>query len=87
MASYKLLIKPSAGKELAAVDSKPDRQRIIAKIQGLSDSPRPHGSEKLAGYSDRYRLRQGNFRMVYLIDDDKNEVTIYKIGNRRDVYR
>ena len=87
MASYKLLIKPSAGKELAAVDSKPDRQRIVSKIQGLSESPRPHGSEKLAGYSDRYRVRQGSFRVICLIDDDKGEVTIYKIGNRKDVYR
>ena len=87
MASYKLLIKHSAGKELAAVDSKPGRQRIVSRIQGLSESPRRHGSEKLAGYSDRYRIRQGNFRIVYHIDDGKREVTIYKIGNRKDVYR
>ena len=87
MASYKLLIKSSAGKEIAAVDSKQDRQRIVAKIQGLGANPRPHGSEKLAGYADRYRVRQGDFRIVYLIDDDANEVTIFKVGNRRDVYR
>lgn len=87
MASYRILIKPSAGKELAAVDSKADRQRIVSKIQGLAVNPRPHGSEKLAGYSDRYRARQGNFRIVYLIDDDRGEVTIFKIGDRRDVYR
>jgi mRNA interferase RelE/StbE len=87
VASYRILIKPSAGKELAAVDSKADRQRIVSKIQGLAVNPRPHGSEKLAGYSDRYRARQGNFRIVYLIDDDRGEVTIFKIGDRRDVYR
>ncbi len=87
MASYRVLIKTSAGKELAAVASKADRQRIVARIQGLATNPRPHGSEKLAGYSDRYRVRQGNCRIVYLIDDDASEVTIFKVGDRRDVYR
>ena len=87
MASYKVLIKTSAGKELAAAGSKSDRERIIARIQGLATNPRPHGSEKLAGYADRYRLRQGNFRIVYLIDDEASAVTIYKVGHRKDVYR
>ena len=87
MASYSLLIKPSAGKELEAVGSKVDRQKIIAKIQALAADPRPRGSEKLAGYSDRYRIRQGNYRVVYLIDDSASAVTIYKIGHRREVYR
>ena len=87
MASYSLLIKPSAGKELEDVGSKVDRQKIIAKIQALAADPRPRGSEKLAGYSDRYRIRQGNYRVVYLIDDSASAVTIYKIGHRREVYR
>jgi mRNA interferase RelE/StbE len=87
VALYRVLIKPSAGKELAAVDSKADRQRIVSKIQGLAVNPRPHGSEKLAGYSDRYRFRQGSFRIVYLIDDEKCDVTIFKVGDRKDVYR
>jgi mRNA interferase RelE/StbE len=87
VASYRILIKSSAGKELAAVYSKADRERIVSKIQGLAVSPRPHGSEKLAGYSDRYRVRQGNLRIIYLLDDKKSEVTIFKIGDRKDVYR
>ena len=87
MASYKIFIKTSAGKELAAVGSKADRERLVTRIQDLSKNPRPHGSEKLAGYSDRYRVRQGNYRVVYLIDDDAATVTIFKIGHRRDVYR
>lgn len=87
MASYKVLIKTSAAKELSAVGSKADRQRLVARIQGLAENPRPHGSQKLAGYSDRYRIRQGNYRIVYLINDDASEVTIYKIGDRKDVYR
>ncbi|MGD9596841.1 MAG: type II toxin-antitoxin system RelE/ParE family toxin [Steroidobacteraceae bacterium] len=87
MASYSLFIKPSAGKELEAVGSKADRLRIVAKIQALATEPRPRGSAKLAGYEDRYRIRQGNFRVVYLIDDGASLVTIYKIGHRRDIYR
>ncbi len=87
MASYRLRIKASAGKELAAVGTKADRARIVAKIQALASNPRPHGSEKLAGFDDRYRVRQGNYRVVYLIDDVAREVMIYKIGDRKDVYR
>lgn len=87
MASYSLFIKPSAGKELEAVGSKADRQRIVAEIQALVVDARPRGSEKLAGYEDRYRVRQGNYRIVYLVDDDASVITIYKIGHRKDVYR
>jgi mRNA interferase RelE/StbE len=84
---YKLLIKPSAAKELETIDSKADRRRIIFRIHALADEPRPHGSEKLAGFDDRFRIRQGHFRVIYLIDDAKREITIYKIGHRKDVYR
>ena len=87
MASYSLFIKPSAGKELEAVGSKPDRLRIIGRVRSLSEDPRPHGSEKLAGHHDRYRIRQGNYRIVYEIDDRAGRVTIYKIGHRKDIYR
>lgn len=87
MAGYKLLLKESAAKEVEAVDSKSDRRRIVDKIRGLGANPRPHGSEKLAGYEDRYRLRQSNYRIVYLINDGRREVTIFKVAHRRDVYR
>ena len=87
MVSYSLYIKPSAGKELESVGSKPDRLRIIGKIRSLAEDPRPHGSEKLAGYDDRYRIRQGNCRVVYAIDDEAGRVTIYKVGHRKDIYR
>lgn len=86
MAGYRLLIKASAAKELEAIGSKADRQRIVGKIQALAENPRPQGAEKLAGYADRYRVRQGNYRVIYLIDDERREVTIFKIG-RKDVYR
>ena len=85
--AYRLLIKPSAGKELARLGNKSDRQRIVRRIEALALEPRPHGSEKLAGHDDRYRIRQGNYRVVYLIDDRRQEVTIFKIGDRKDVYK
>jgi mRNA interferase RelE/StbE len=84
---YRLLLKTSAAKEIKAVDSKSDRRRIIEKIGGLAKAPRPPGSEKLAGYDDRNRARQGHYRVVYLIDDSRKEVTIYKVGHRKDVFR
>ena len=85
MASYKLLIKPSAVKELEAVPVK-DRRKVAAKIRGLAAEPRPHGSEKLSG-QERYRLRHGDYRVVYAIDDAEQTVLVVKIGNRRDIYR
>jgi mRNA interferase RelE/StbE len=84
---YKVLIKPAAGKELSTLGSKQDRQRLVEKIAGLALNPRPPGAGKLTGYSDRYRLRQGNFRVVYLIDDDRREITIFKVGDRKDIYK
>ncbi|MGH8133157.1 MAG: type II toxin-antitoxin system RelE family toxin [Steroidobacteraceae bacterium] len=87
MAEYKLRLKPSAAKEVEAVDSRGDRRRIVERIGALRADPRPHGSEKLAGYDDRYRVRQGNYRIVYLIDDSRREVTVFKVGHRSDVYR
>ena len=87
MVSYSLFIKPSAGKDLEAVGSKADRLRIIGKVRNLVQDPRPHGSETLAGYDDRYRVRRGNYRIVSEIDDQAGHVTIYKIGHRKDVYR
>ena len=87
MAAYRLLIKASAGRELERLGTKSDRRRIVERIQALAEDPRPHGSEKLAGYTDRYRIRQGNFRVVYLIDDKRREVAIFKVGDRKDVYR
>ena len=85
MASYKVLITRSASKEIEAVPIR-DRRCIIEKIRGLGDDPRPMGVEKLSG-DDKYRLRQGDFRILYEIQDRELIVTIVRIGNRRDVYR
>ena len=85
MASYELLIKASAAKELEALPRK-DRERVLAKIRSLAGNPRPHGTEKLSG-GEKYRLRQGDYRVLYSIDDAGATVTIVKIGHRREVYR
>jgi len=87
VAGFRLLIKASAAKEIERVGAKADRQRVVERIQALAADPRALGSEKLAGYADRYRLRQGQYRINYLIDDERGEVTIFKVGHRKDVYR
>ena len=85
MASYRLLIKPSAAKELEGVPLK-DRRRLTAPMRELSESPRLPGAEKLSGH-DLYRIRQGDYRIVYEIVDHSRTVTIFKVGHRRQVYR
>ena len=87
MASYRVLIKPSAAKEIEAVDQKRDRQRIVASIRALADEPRPTGCEKLTGRSDRYRIRTGRYRVVYSIADDELVVLVVRVADRKDAYR
>lgn len=85
MANYRLFIKPSAGKDIEGLP-KQERGRIVAKISSLSRDPKPPGCEKLSGH-DRYRLRQGNYRILYEIQDLALIVVVVKVGHRRDVYR
>lgn len=85
MAKYKILIKESAVKELENIPEK-DLKKIIKRIQSLSNNPSPPGSQKLSA-QERYRIRQGDYRIIYSIQDDEFTVHIYKIGHRREVYR
>lgn len=85
MDGYKLFIKPSAVKELEATPQE-DRRRIVRRIEGLSVTPKPPGCEKLLG-GDQYRIRQGDYRVIYLVSDERREVIVFKIGHRREVYR
>ena len=85
MAGYRLLIKPSAGKEIEALGQKKDRKRIVNKIAALAAEPRPAGCEKLAGAQERHRVRQGQFRIVYAVDDASRTVEVVKVGHRREV--
>jgi mRNA interferase RelE/StbE len=84
---YRLSIKRGAVKELEAVAQKADRQRLVARIEALAGDPRPPGCEKLAGHSDRYRVRQGHYRVGYSVDDAERVILVVKVGHRREVYR
>jgi mRNA interferase RelE/StbE len=79
VASYRVLIKPSAAKEI--------RQRIVASIRTLARDPRRVGCEKLTGEQDRYRLRVGRYRIIYWIGDAELLVVVVRVGHRKDVYR
>ena len=85
MAKYKVVIKKSAVKELERIPK--EALRLVAKrIQSLADDSRPAGSKKLS-QQERYRLRQGDYRIVYSIHDEDLIVRIVKIGHRREIYR
>jgi mRNA interferase RelE/StbE len=86
MESYKILIKKSAADELAGGIPRKDLERIVRRIRDLGSDPRPSGCRKLSG-QDRYRLRQGDYRIVYAVDDSRRIVEVFKIGNRREIYR
>ena len=85
MASYKVLIKPSAVKEIEFLPRK-DRSRIVYRIQGLAENPRPHGCEKLSG-QEKYRVRQGKYRILYQVFDDEVVVVVVKVAHRKEAYR
>jgi len=83
---YKVSIKRSAVKEIETIPQKKERQRIIRRIGQLAEDPRPPGSKKLSG-NDKYRVRQGSYRIVYSIEDNELTVVVVKVGHRKDVYR
>ena len=85
MASYKIVIKPSAVKELSKLPKK-ELRKVSEKIQSLAEDPRPMGCQKLSG-QERYRIRQGDYRIVYSIEDEIKIVRVVKVGHRREVYR
>jgi mRNA interferase RelE/StbE len=87
VASYSVIITKEALKEIASVDRRADRARIMDKIHQLARNPRPHGSKKLEGLYERYRLRQGDYRILYEIRDEVLIVTVVHVGHRKDVYR
>ncbi|MBW2066998.1 MAG: type II toxin-antitoxin system RelE/ParE family toxin [Deltaproteobacteria bacterium] len=85
MAEYKVFFKESVWKDFGSIPKK-DLRKILKRIKLLSENPRPQGCEKLTG-KDRYRLRQGRYRIVYAVRDDELTVSIVKVGHRKDVYR
>ena len=85
MAAYSLFFKDSVQKDFDGIPKK-DLRKILSRIKVLEIDPRPQGCEKLTG-EDRYRLRQGQFRILYSVEDDKRTVTVVKVGHRKDIYR
>jgi mRNA interferase RelE/StbE len=85
MAGYNVGLRASAEKELRKIPAS-DLARLIERIAALAGNPRPEGASKLSG-EERYRIRQGDYRIVYAIDDRGKTVLIVKIGNRGDIYR
>lgn len=85
MAAYELLLRPSVEKDLKKIPAT-DLRKILARIEALREDPRPPGCVKLSG-EEYYRVRQGNYRIVYEIEDDKLIVIVVKVGHRRDIYR
>ena len=82
---YKIYFKKSVEKDLRTIPKK-DLKKILQRIATLAQNPRPEGHEKLTG-EERYRIRQGQYRIVYSIQDDALTVWIVKVGHRKDVYR
>jgi mRNA interferase RelE/StbE len=85
MAGYKVFFKNSVQKDLSGIPKK-DLKKIFHRIQSLKEDPRPPSCEKLSG-QERYRLRQGRYRILYSIQDDDLTIWIVKIGHRKDIYR
>ena len=85
MEPYKIIVKKSVLKDLKKIPKK-DVRLILDAIESLADNPRPPQSKKLSG-QERYRLRQGSYRILYSVEDEQLVVQVVKVGNRRDVYR
>ena len=85
MGAYSIFIKKSAARELEGL-AKKYLPKILERIEALAENPRPAGAEKLAGV-ELWRIRQGNYRIVYSIEDNVLTVWIVKVGHRGDVYR
>lgn len=85
MAGYRVFFKRSVEKDLSDIPKK-DVKRILNRIKTLEEDPRPPECEKLTG-QERYRLRQGRYRIVYSVQDDELTVWVVKVGHRKNIYR
>ena len=83
---YRITILPVVVKALEKIPES-DRKRIGAKINDLADNPRPSGVKKLADENSLYRVRVGDYRIVYMIEDEVVQVLVIRVGDRKDVYR
>jgi mRNA interferase RelE/StbE len=85
MAAYKIFFKKSVEKDFKVIP-KNDLKKILDRIEAFAENPRPQGCEKLTG-QQKYRLRQGRYRILYSIQDDELTIWVVKVGHRKDIYR
>ena len=85
MAAYSLFFKESVQRDFDGIPKK-DLKKILSRIKSLAGDPGPPGGEKLTG-PNRYRVRQGRYRIVYAVQDEERTVIVMKVGHRKDVYR
>ncbi len=83
---YSVLLSPGAERDLSALD-KPVQRRVVAKLEALAENPRPAGVTKLQGEANVWRIRVGDYRVLYTIEDARLVVLVVKIGHRGQVYR
>lgn len=86
MASYKVVFKPSVEKDLRGLP-KSVIARVLKHIEDLKDNPLPRQSVKLAGAEQLYRIRVGDYRVIYGVDKEARQITVHYVRHRRDVYR
>ena len=84
--AYSILLAPPAERQLRSFSSAMQR-RLVKRMKTLQQDPRPPGVKKLAGADDLYRLREGDYRIIYMIQDEELIILVLKIGDRKDVYR
>ena len=84
--AYRIIVKPSARKEIERIN-KPDRLKIIDGITSLSEEPRPSGCKKLVSFKSTYRIRVGDYRIIYTIMDSDLIIEVIKVAHRRESYR
>jgi mRNA interferase RelE/StbE len=85
MGKYRIVFRRSVVQDLRPIPNR-DLRKILVTLESLAEEPRPSGIEKLSG-QDRYRVRQGNYRIIYEINDTDVVVVVVKVGHRKDVYR
>lgn len=84
--AYEIIIKPSAEKLFAKLE-KSQQIKIIKAVENLAINPRPQGFKKLKSIAELYRIRVGDYRIIYCIDDNILTITVVKIGHRKEIYK
>ena len=84
--TYSILLAPPAERQLKSL-TESVQKRIVKRLKSLRENPRPQGAKKLAGEDDLYRVREGDYRIIYTIQDKELIVLVVKIGDRKEVYR